>query len=60
MQTLVIDKTHSETAFQVRHLVTKVRGRFTDFEGRATIYGGSAIVTNGALHDDILGVLRAG
>ncbi len=29
-----IDKTHSEAAFQVRHLVSKVRGRFTDFEGR--------------------------
>jgi polyisoprenoid-binding protein YceI len=28
-----IDKTHSEAVFQVRHLVTKVRGRFTDFEG---------------------------
>ena len=28
-----IDKTHSEAAFQVRHLVTKVRGRFRDFEG---------------------------
>src|SRR5471030_336462 len=28
-----IDKTHSEAIFQVRHLVTKVRGRFTDFSG---------------------------
>jgi polyisoprenoid-binding protein YceI len=28
-----IDKTHSEAVFQVRHLVTKVRGRFRDFEG---------------------------
>jgi len=28
-----VDKTHSEAVFQVRHLVTKVRGRFTDFEG---------------------------
>src|SRR4030081_2142133 len=28
-----IDKTHSEVTFQVRHLVTKVRGRFTDFSG---------------------------
>lgn len=31
--TLQIDKTHSEAAFQVRHLLTRVRGRFTDFEG---------------------------
>ncbi|HEY2153512.1 MAG TPA: YceI family protein [Vicinamibacterales bacterium] len=28
-----IDKTHSEAVFQVRHLVTRVRGRFTDFSG---------------------------
>jgi polyisoprenoid-binding protein YceI len=32
-RSFVIDKTHSELAFQVRHLVTKVRGRFTDFAG---------------------------
>jgi polyisoprenoid-binding protein YceI len=31
--TFTIDKGHSEAAFQVRHMVTKVRGRFTDFEG---------------------------
>ena len=28
-----IDKAHSEAVFQVRHLLTKVRGRFSDFEG---------------------------
>jgi len=28
-----IDKAHSEVVFQVRHLLTKVRGRFSDFEG---------------------------
>lgn len=32
-RTYVIDKAHSEAVFQVRHLITKVRGRFTDFEG---------------------------
>lgn len=32
-RTFTIDKTHSEAAFQVRHLITKVRGRFTDFSG---------------------------
>ncbi len=32
-RTYQIDKTHSEAAFQVRHLITKVRGRFADFEG---------------------------
>jgi polyisoprenoid-binding protein YceI len=33
VRTFAIDKTHSEVLFQVRHLVTKVRGRFTDFSG---------------------------
>jgi len=32
-RTFSVDKAHSETAFQVRHLVTRVRGRFNDFEG---------------------------
>jgi len=32
-RTFAIDKAHSEVTFQVRHLVTKVRGRFTDFSG---------------------------
>ena len=31
--TYAIDKTHSEAAFQVRHLISKVRGRFADFDG---------------------------
>ena len=32
-RTFAIDKSHSEVTFQVRHLLTKVRGRFADFEG---------------------------
>jgi polyisoprenoid-binding protein YceI len=36
-ETYTIDKSHSEAAFQVRHLVTRVRGRFTDFEGTVKI-----------------------
>lgn len=32
-RTFAIDKAHSEVTFQVRHLVTKVRGRFSDFSG---------------------------
>jgi len=31
--TYTIDKNHSDVSFQVRHFVSKVRGRFTDFEG---------------------------
>ena len=30
---LDIDRSHSEVAFQVRHLLSKVRGRFNDFAG---------------------------
>lgn len=32
-RTFTIDKSHSEVTFQVRHLITKVRGRFSDFSG---------------------------
>ena len=32
-RTYKIDKLHSEASFQVRHLVTRVRGRFPDLEG---------------------------
>jgi polyisoprenoid-binding protein YceI len=32
-RTYQIDKAHSEAIFQVRHLLSKVRGRFSDFEG---------------------------
>ncbi|HOC18938.1 MAG TPA: YceI family protein [Vicinamibacterales bacterium] len=31
--TYSIDKAHSEVSFQVRHLLTRVRGRFSDFDG---------------------------
>jgi len=33
IRTFAIDKAHSEVTFQVRHLITKVRGRFEDFSG---------------------------
>jgi polyisoprenoid-binding protein YceI len=33
VRTLVIDKSHSEALFAVRHLITKVRGHFREFEG---------------------------
>ena len=28
-----VDKTHSSTAFKIRHLISKVTGRFSDFSG---------------------------
>jgi polyisoprenoid-binding protein YceI len=33
-ETFVIDKGHSEVGFQIRHMMSKVRGRFNEFEGR--------------------------
>lgn len=37
--TYVIDAAHSEANFQVRHLITKVRGRFSDFAGTIWLDG---------------------
>jgi histidinol-phosphatase len=39
-------------------LVEEAGGRFTDFEGKPTIYSGTAFVSNGLLHDAALAVLR--
>jgi polyisoprenoid-binding protein YceI len=36
LKTYTIDAGHSEAAFQVRHLITKVRGHFADFAGAIT------------------------
>ena len=32
-----IDATHSELSFRIRHLVSRVRGTFTDWEGAVTV-----------------------
>ncbi|HTO72754.1 MAG TPA: YceI family protein, partial [Gemmatimonadales bacterium] len=34
--TYAIDPAHSEVTFRIRHFVTKVRGRFTDWSGTIT------------------------
>lgn len=33
IRTYAIDRSHSEAIFQVRHLLSKVRGRFAEFDG---------------------------
>jgi len=38
-------------------LVEEAGGRFTDLDGADTIYSGSALATNGRLHDTVLAVL---
>jgi polyisoprenoid-binding protein YceI len=62
----VIDPAHSAVSFSVRHLMTRVRGRFTDLEGRigiAETLGGcsaevlvatSSVDTGFAMRDDDL------
>jgi polyisoprenoid-binding protein YceI len=35
--TFVIDKTHSEATFQVRHMMSKVSGKFDDFTGKMNL-----------------------
>jgi len=37
IRTFQIDQTHSEATFQVRHLLTKVRGHFSEFAGTITM-----------------------
>ena len=35
--TWVIDKNHSEAGFQVRHMMSKVRGHFNDYAGTIVV-----------------------
>jgi polyisoprenoid-binding protein YceI len=35
--TYTFDKVHSDVGFQIRHLVSKVRGRFTDYDGTIVV-----------------------
>ena len=39
-------------------LVEEAGGRFSDFDGRPSIYSGTALVTNGPLHEATLALLR--
>jgi histidinol-phosphatase len=43
----------------IKIVVEEAGGRFTDFTGTPTIYGSSAIASNGLVHDEILALLRA-
>ena len=39
-------------------IVEEAGGRFSDFDGRPSIYSGTALVTNGHLHEATLALLR--
>lgn len=38
----------------LKAILEEAGGRFTDFKGTPTIYGGSAVATNGVLHEEVL------
>lgn len=40
-------------------LIEEAGGRLTDLEGRATIYGGSCLASNGRVHDEVLALIRS-
>ncbi|MEA2716845.1 MAG: histidinol-phosphatase, partial [Actinomycetota bacterium] len=42
----------------IQVIVEEAGGRFTDIEGEARPDGGSAVSTNGLLHDEVLAALR--
>ncbi|MBI2459963.1 MAG: histidinol phosphate phosphatase [Candidatus Rokubacteria bacterium] len=42
----------------VKILVEEAGGRFTDFAGRPTIYSGTALASNGLVHDEALRLIR--
>jgi histidinol phosphatase-like enzyme (inositol monophosphatase family) len=41
-------------------IIEEAGGRFTDFQGRSSIYGGSAVASNGRVHESVLAILRGG
>jgi histidinol-phosphatase len=40
-------------------IVTEAGGRITAFDGRSAMEGGSAVTTNGVLHESVLNLLRS-
>jgi histidinol-phosphatase len=43
----------------IKILIEEAGGRFTDFTGTPTVYGGNAVATNGHLHDAVIEMLGA-
>jgi histidinol-phosphatase len=42
----------------IKICVEEAGGRFTDAEGNSTIYGGSAVISNGRTHSQLLKAIR--
>jgi len=45
-------------AAAVAPIVEEAGGRYSDFQGRATISGGDGVASNGLLHEEVLGMIR--
>ena len=43
----------------VKIIVEEAGGRFSDFAGASTIYGGTAVASNGRVHDQLLDLIAA-
>lgn len=41
----------------VKIIIEEAGGRFTDFSGKPTIYGGTAVASNGRIHDRLLDII---
>ena len=41
-----------------RIIVTEAGGRYSDFAGSPSIYTGSAVISNGLVHDEVINILR--
>jgi histidinol-phosphatase len=39
-------------------IIEEAGGRFSDWDGNATIYRPDVIASNGKLHEEVLGILR--
>jgi histidinol-phosphatase len=39
-------------------LVTEAGGRYSDFAGNPSIYTGTAVISNGRIHDDVIAILQ--
>ena len=51
IRTVQIDPVHSEATFQVRHLISRVRGRFDDFTGTIDFDEDTPGTLVGPVHD---------
>lgn len=40
-------------------IMAEAGGRFSDFQGRPSIYSGDAVLSNGRVHDDVIRMLRS-